>query len=229
MPIHTRPAVSRTRRWAVEHGRLRLISIGCRLSGWPRRLVAAALLLAAAGLAARARASPSAQALGPAIWVAAHDLPAGSAVTPNDVRAVHWPDSSAPQGVLSPAAPLPHTRLATPVRAGEPLTDLRFLGPSLAQAVAGSDAVIAPVRLADADAAAVLHPGDQIDVLLASNAAAAPAEVAASDARVLTAPQPAGEDPLDGALIMVATTPAAARVIAGAPAGARFTATVRSP
>ena len=63
--------------------------------------------------------------------------------------------------------------LAGPVRAGEPLTDVRLVGASLAAAYPGAVAV--PVRLPDAGMAALLRVGDRIDLVAADPRAPPPA------------------------------------------------------
>jgi Flp pilus assembly protein CpaB len=83
--------------------------------------------------------------------------------------------------------------VAGPVRRGEPLTDVRLLGPSLLAAVArGPDVVAVPVRFADAGAAALLRPGDRVDVLAAPPDTALPPDLpAAAPAPDLAAAAPA--------------------------------------
>ncbi len=52
------------------------------------------------------------------------------------------------------------------MRAGETITDVRLVGPALLAGY-GDQLVAAPVRIADAGSAALLQPGDVIDVLAA--------------------------------------------------------------
>jgi hypothetical protein len=79
-----------------------------------------------------------------------------------------------PDGVLRPGASFAGRVLTGPIRRGEPLTDVRLLGRGL---LAGqSDGLVAtPVRIADADAAQLVSPGDVIDVLAASTGPLFPA------------------------------------------------------
>ena len=95
------------------------------------------------------------------ILVAARDLPAGRSLTEGDLRSGDWPSDQVPLGRLSSAA---GRVLASPIRAGEPVTDARVLGRGL---LAGQAAglVAVPVRLADAAAGAMVRAGDRIDVL----------------------------------------------------------------
>jgi hypothetical protein len=56
--------------------------------------------------------------------------------------------------------------LAAPLRAGEPVTDVRLVGPGLLAGYPG--AVLAPVRVADAGAVGLLEVGDVVDVVATS-------------------------------------------------------------
>ena len=75
-----------------------------------------------------------------------------------------------------------------PMRRSEPLTDARLLGPGLLAGY-GTGLVATPVRIADADAAKLLSPGDVIDVLAVPTGfehAAPSAQAVAHDVRVIT-------------------------------------------
>lgn len=202
-----------------------------------RRLVAAALvgLSVLTGLAAlRPPAPPTVVVL-----AAARDLVPGAALALDDVASVALPAAAAPSGALRPGAAVLGRVVAGPVRRGEPLTDVRLVGPSLLSSVPGAVAV--PVRLADPGAAALLRPGDRIDVLaapppLAPHAAAprapaaagasgpagaagaagvatAAARVVAANVLVLAVPGAAGLG-TEGTLVVVACPPDVARVLA---------------
>jgi hypothetical protein len=115
------------------------------------------------------------------------------------------------------------------MRRGELLTDVRLVGAPMFGAV-GAGLVAAPVRIADPGAALLLQPGDVIDVLAStdhSTAAAAP--VVAAGVRVLTVPSgteaTAGLD--DGALVVVAATPATASLLARAAITSRLSVVIR--
>ena len=62
--------------------------------------------------------------------------------------------------------------LAGPVRRGEVLTDVRLLGPRLAEATAGPDARVVPLRLSDAALLDLIRPGDVVDVLAGDSSVA---------------------------------------------------------
>ena len=117
-----------------------------------------------------------------AVLTAARDLPAGTTLDEHDLASVDYPVGTAPEGLARDAV---GRVLAGPVRAGEPLTDVRLVGASLAAAHPGAVAV--PVRLPDAGMAALLRIGDRID-LVAADPQGATARVVASDLTVLALP-----------------------------------------
>ncbi|PZG19051.1 flagellar biosynthesis protein FlgA, partial [Spongiactinospora gelatinilytica] len=96
--------------------------------------------------------------------------------------------------------------------------------------------VATPVRIADAEAAALLAPGDTIDVLAAGTgwgqdgtATASPAQTVADDVRVITTHKRAATSSANaggGALIVLATTSAQAAELAAAQSGGRLSITI---
>jgi Flp pilus assembly protein CpaB len=164
-----------------------------------RRRLLAGLLTAvavAAGLhAARAAPPPEVQVL-----VAARDLPAGTVIAAGDVRRAAFAPGSVPEGVAR--APAGRT-LAAPLRAGEPLTDVRLVGPALTDGYPGLVAV--PVRLPDAGMAGLLRVGDRID-LVSADPQGRSAETIAADVPVLALPDTpteVGAAGLTGRLVVV--------------------------
>lgn len=157
-----------------------------------RRRLLAVLLVAVAVLAALRALAPPEPPTAP-LRVAAHDLPAGRVIADADLVEVRVPPSAVPHGVV--AAPRGRT-LATAVRAGEPVTDVRLVGGDLA-AAQPEDTRAAPVRLSDAGQAALLTPGDHID-LFATDPESGSTRPLASDVVVLAVPD--GEQAADGAL-----------------------------
>jgi pilus assembly protein CpaB len=124
----------------------------------------AGLLVAVAVLLGLSSVAPARPRLRPVV-VAARDLPAGQVLAAADLRVATEPGALAPDGSLTdPGAAAGHA-LAGAVRRGEPLTDLRLVGPGL---LAGPGLVLAPVRMADAAEVALVHVGDVIDVLAAA-------------------------------------------------------------
>ena len=164
-----------------------------------RRRLLAGLLTAvavAAGLhAATAEPPPSV-----AVLVAAHDLPAGVVVGAQDVRRVGFAPDSVPEGLAR--EPTGRT-LAAPLRAGEPLTDVRLVGPALTDGYPGLVAV--PVRLPDAGMAGLLRVGDRID-LVSADPQGRSAETIADGVPVLALPDTpteVGAAGLAGRLVVV--------------------------
>jgi Flp pilus assembly protein CpaB len=245
-----------------------------------RRRLVAAVLAGLAVLSAVAAVRPPAP---PSVVVlaAAHDLAPGTALALADLRPVPLPAAAVPAGALRPGAEVLGRLVAGPVRRGEPLTDVRLVGPALLAAL-GPGTVAVPVRFADAGAVALLRPGDRVDVLAAPTGlgaawaapAAAPgagrhpgrspdgaeagsAPVAASDPSAGPAhPDRGGSEPVvarvvaadvavlavpptdaglgggalgDGALVLVACSPAVARALAAAATHARLSPALRAP
>ena len=129
-----------------------------------------------------------------AVLVAAHDLPGGSPLTARDVRTARLPRDALPAGLVSR---VDDRILAGPVRAGEPLTDARFVTPALVGRLPG-DTVACPVRIEDAEVAKLLHAGDRIDVIAAGGTGS---QIVARSARVLALPPPT--DTARGALLVL--------------------------
>jgi pilus assembly protein CpaB len=180
-----------------------------------------------ASLQAAAPARPSLVA----VLVAARDLPGGGPLSAADLTLTRLPPSAVPSGALRAAGEAVGRTLAAPVRRGEPLTDVRLVGPRLVDAL-GPGLVATPVRLADPALASLLRPGDRVDVLAApaDPAAATHTTVAAADVQVLAVPVPDTGDEtaaaVDGALVVLATTPRIATVLAGASAADRLSVTL---
>ncbi len=198
-----------------------------RLLARRRRPIAALLAATAMGCALLStRPAPGVEVL-----VAARDLPGGR-LTAADIRSVAFPPEVLPAGALRPGANLIGRMLAAPMRAGEPFTDTRLLGPGLLSAY-GPGLVATPVRIADADAAGLLSPGDTIDIL------AAPTDwpgdhttttmPVAQNVRVITAPARASatENSAAGALVVLATTSSQAAYLALAQSAGHLSIAIR--
>jgi Flp pilus assembly protein CpaB len=132
-----------------------------------RRLVAALLLAAAAAVTVGALA-PAPPPTRPVV-VAARDLPAGHRLAADDLAVRDLPPPARPAGAVPDVPAALGRTVAAGVRRGEPLTDARLVGPGL---LAGSPAgqVAAPVRVADPAEAALVRPGDVVDVLAVTTA-----------------------------------------------------------
>jgi pilus assembly protein CpaB len=175
------------------------------------------------------------------VLVAARDLAAGETLGPDDLTTVELQVAVAPQGALRDAGAAAGRTLAAAVRRGEPLTDVRLLGPEL---LAGASGLVeAPVRVADGDEARLVRPGDVIDVLSAPGADSlsspgypdtteglfASAKYVAVGARVLAVPTPAeAGTAADGALVVLAVSTETARDLAAAAASQRLSLVVEA-
>ncbi len=172
-----------------------------------RRLLATALVAVATLGALRAVAPPPPQTR--PISVAARDLAAGTVLSSDDLRTVDLPESLAAAHVV--ADPIGRT-LASPLRRGEPVTDVRVTGAGLTDGY--PDQVVLPVRFPDAAAVALLRPGVRIDVLAAGGAD----QLLATDVTVVALPP----EPADagqsaaGRLAVLAVSPADAVPLARA-------------
>ncbi len=183
-----------------------------------------------------------------AIVAAARDLSAGAVLAAADLRTIALPPAAVPAGATTDVSSVVGSQLSGPLRRGEPLTDVRLSGGVLSRPAAGL--VSAPVRLADSQAAELLQPGQRIDVLAASTAtgdagsadsgsstasAVAAATVVAADVMVIAVPiasAPPGGSQVDadvgveGALVVLATSPLQARQLAQAEVTSRLSAVV---
>lgn len=190
---------------------------------WHRRLLAGVSAAAAVyfGLLAVSPApTPTVAVLG-----AARDLPGGAVPSAADVRTLQLPAPIVPAGAVRPGTDLAKRVLAAPVRSGEALTDARFISPGLAGR-AGDGLVAYPVRLADADIAALLRVGDRIDLYAATSSESATAGQVAAGVRVIALPAPgrgSGSSGSSGAVVVVAATPSTVAGLAQAAANSRIT------
>ncbi len=105
---------------------------------------------------------------------------------------------------------------AAPVRAGEPITDVRLVSGSMLAAYPGL--VAAPVRIGDPGAVGLLRVGDRVDVLAADPRGATEATVVAADAPVIAIPGQRGPESVNtsGGLVVLAITDKTAQAVAAA-------------
>ena len=195
---------------------------------WRRRLLTAGLLAGSVAFALHALAPPPPP--GVRVVVAARDVAPGATLQPRDVRVVSRPAGSIPQGALRTASQATRRAVVSAVRRGEVLTDVRLVGPASLRGLAPG-LVAAPVRVADAEAVALLAAGDHVDVLAATVDGGAEARLVAAGVRVLTVPRPAstgfGAALGDGALLLLATSPPTAARLAAAAVTDRLSVVVR--
>ncbi|MGC5015089.1 RcpC/CpaB family pilus assembly protein [Streptosporangium sp. DT93] len=199
-----------------------------RLFDRRHRLIATVVAALAMGCALLALTPDTASVT---VLVTAKDLP-GGVLTSSDLTPAALRPDTVPEGVLRPGTPFAGRILAGPARRGEPLTDIRLLGPGLL-AAHGPGTVATPVRVADPETARLLSPGDVVDVLAAASTwdGAVPAKTVAEDVTVLATPgNGAGGSSGSGgdtdALVVLATTSEQATELASAQAGGRLSVTI---
>ncbi len=158
-----------------------------------------------------------------AVVTAGRDLRWGASLSATDLVVAEVPAAAVPDGALTEVAAARGRLLASPVRRGEPITDVRLVGAGL---LADSGLLAVGVRIADAGTAALLRPGSVVDVLAAGGddgfdrpVGFGSAEFVASGVRVLAVPG-GKRTGFDGVLVLVAATePQAARLAAAGAIG----------
>jgi len=188
-----------------------------RLADEHRRLLAAVCAaLAVLSALSAVRQSPQTET----ILVARHDLASGTVVTAGDIRTAAVPRSAVPDHVLARHRALGR-RVAGPMRAGEPLTDVRLVGPGSLDGY-GAGAVFTTIRVERADATA-LGAGDRVDVVAVAPGGESPAEIVARDVEIVTVPDIADADQAEAAALGVVTTEQGALALAQAGLSSRLT------
>ncbi|MGH3368982.1 MAG: SAF domain-containing protein, partial [Nocardioidaceae bacterium] len=146
------------------------------------------------------------------VLTAARDLPAGTVLAPDHLARVEFSPASVPAGLVGSVTDVVGRTTAAPLRAGEPLTDVRLVSGSLLEGYPGL--VAAPVRIADPGAVGLLRVGDRVDVVAADPQGRSEAVVVAERAAVLALPR-AGEGALaSGGLVVLAVSEDTARALA---------------
>jgi len=180
-----------------------------------RRVAAGALVILAAVVALRS----DPQGDRTEIVVATRDLSSGVELTADDVRIENRTAATVPDGAQSDIEAVVGATLAGPARRGEVLTDVRVLGPRLAESVAGPDARIVPLPLADTALLELVRPGDVVDVLAGSSEAGADARpqlVATNAVVVLVSEKPKGAGNGSDRVVLVAVGAHTANEVAAA-------------
>lgn len=181
-----------------------------------RRILAGALVLLAA--AAAWRDDPRDDRVD--VVVAARDLTPGTALTAQDVRLEQRSAATIPDGARIRLDDVEGSTLAGPARRGEALTDVRLVGPRLAESTAGPDARIVALPLADAALLDLLRAGDVVDVVAAPAAANTGSEarvIATNAIVVLVSTKNGGITAQNGnRVVLVALPSATAKAVAGA-------------
>jgi len=187
-----------------------------------RRLLAAttAAFAVLVGLQAAAPAPPPTRQ----VPAAAHDLAAGAVVGRGDLTLTSLPPDSVPAGIVPSADDVVGRTTAGPVRAGEPITDVRLVGGTLLDGYPGR--VAAPVRIGDPGAVMLLRPGDRVDVIAADPQGRTEAVVVAADAPVVSLPRADDTALASGGLVVLAVTSETAKALAAASVSAYLSVVV---
>jgi pilus assembly protein CpaB len=146
-------------------------------------------------------------------------LPGGAVLSAEDLVIDLVAASDVPNGALSDPHALIGRTLAVPVAENQMMTPLTMIA---ARTSVSPGNVIAPLRLADTALAALLRPGDVVDVI-AADTQAEQAVVVAAGARVVTIPELPDEQAggsLDGALVLIDVDAQTASIVAKAAASA---------
>ena len=178
-----------------------------------RRLWAAVLVAVAVATGLQAATGPAPATR--SVLVASRDLPAGHLLVADDLESRALPDATVPAGVVDDPS---GETLATPVRRGEPLTDVRLSGEALLASYPHLRAL--PVRIPDAGAVALLEPGDLID-LFATDPQEGGTRMLLTGAPVLALPAPtqdapSASGPLGGRLVVLGVAPGSRESVADA-------------
>jgi pilus assembly protein CpaB len=178
---------------------------------------AAAALLTVLALVLALRPSPAPPGAGSphavAVAVSARDLPAGTVLTADDLATSRYPPDAVPAGAAGDPEKLLGRTLAGSVRAREPITDARLVGPGVTSLLPDGQ-VAAPVRLADLAVAALVHTGDRVDVL--ATAADAPTADVVAEGALVVATTGTDDDAGAGLLLLAVDDETAARLAAAA-------------
>ncbi|MDG4665859.1 SAF domain-containing protein [Mycobacterium sp. 236(2023)] len=179
-----------------------------------RRGLAAALVILAA--VAAWRGDPRTDQTD--VVVTVRDLSPGVELTAADIRVESRASPGVPEGALHDVASVVGATVAGPARRGEVLTDVRLLGPRLAESAAGPDARIVPIPLADAALMDLVRPGDVVDIVAAPADDAAEGRLIATDGIVVlvSAKENGVGGRSGGRVVLVALPAAAAKSVAGA-------------
>jgi Flp pilus assembly protein CpaB len=181
-----------------------------------RRVAAGALVVLAAVTALRS--DPDGDRT--QIVVAARDLAPGIELSAADVALETRTATTIPDGSASDVSTVIGAMLAGPARRGEVITDVRLLGPRLAESAAGADARIVPLHLADTALLDLIRAGDVVDVLAATTSDTGedtrPRVIATDAVVVLVSEKQKGAGSGGDRVVLVALPAHAANEVAGA-------------
>jgi pilus assembly protein CpaB len=191
-----------------------------RAVSWHRRKLAMVAAIAAVLTAVSAAAPADPPTL--RVVRAAAELPSGGVVGQQDISVSEVAEDALPRGALVDPGAVVGRRVLGPVAEGQVLTQLHLLAGKVGVAPGH---LVAPLRVADPEVAALLQPGSVIDVIAADPEGAA-ATVVARDLKVLAVPPPPSEQAnrsaAEGALLLVQVDDKTATLLAQAAATTRI-------
>ncbi|MFF1382530.1 Flp pilus assembly protein CpaB [Arthrobacter sp. NPDC058288] len=186
-----------------------------------RRLVVALLLCAAAGIAVQQLTPAPAHTV--TALASARDLPAGAALSGNELVPVKVPPGMMPAGAFTDVSSLQGKQLAAPLRKGQLISDTQILGPGLLAGTEPGSAAV-PLRMADPASIQLVAPGQLVNIVMTNGSdfgKTAESEVLAASVPVLWTSGQGGQTgqwlgtgETEG-LIVVAADPDQARRLAG--------------
>lgn len=151
------------------------------------------------------------------VWTAARELPSGTVLKAGDFRRTGFAPGSVPAGHAPDVRALVGRTLTVPLGPGDVVSRSQVLGSSRLAGYPGRVAIA--LRIPDPDAVALLHPGDQVDLVASDPQQEREPERLATGAVVLTVPRASSGSAgsgLGGRLVVFAVPAAEADHIAGA-------------
>ncbi|MFL6159908.1 MAG: Flp pilus assembly protein CpaB [Marmoricola sp.] len=122
------------------------------------------------------------------VVTAAHDLASGSTLSSDDLSRTRFRPGSVPEGSFGNPQRLVGRTVLAPLTRGSALTARQVLGRGVLAGYPDDSAI--GLRIPDEDAAALLHPGDRVDLIASDPQQGDKAERLVSDAIVLALPEP---------------------------------------
>ena len=177
-----------------------------------RRLLGALSAAFAAWLVVQAASTPPPATV--PVWTAARDLSSGTVIGPHDLRRTGFAPGSVPPAAVRSLGSVVGRTLATPVGTGEPVTPAHLVGADRLAGYPGRAAVA--VRIPDADVAALLTPGQRVDLVASDPQGGRPPERLVADAAVLAVPRGDGGGAVTGRLVVFAVPDGVADDVAAA-------------
>jgi pilus assembly protein CpaB len=135
--------------------------------------------------------------VGVPVVTAAHDLASGTPLAADDLRRTRFTSDSVPGAAIRDPRRLVGRTLLVPLTRGEPVTSRQLLGHDALAGYPGLSAI--GLRIPDEDVAALLDPGDRVDLVASDPQGDHPPEALVRDAVVLALPRPDPEAARAGA------------------------------